>query len=141
MAVRRVLTIAFMLTMAFLIAAPGVDAKSTRVERRISLSASDAGAAIDASGHARYRVRGSKQDFKVEVEARVASGTKFTVYVVNNGATVKAGTITINRFGEGEIELKNYDRKRLPAGVAPVNTITQVIVKNSAGAVIVSGSF
>jgi hypothetical protein len=129
----------FMLTLAFLIAAPAVDAKSTRVERKISLAST--GAAPDASGHARFRERGSRQDFKVEVEARVKTGTKYTVYVVNSGQTVKAGVIKINRLGEGEIELKNYDGKRLPAGIAPVSSITQVIVKDSKGTVILTGSF
>lgn len=69
------------------------------------------------------------------------SGTRYTVYVTNGGKTVKAGTVTINARGEGEIELKNYDGKRLPAGVAPVGSITSVTVKDAAGKTILSGFF
>ncbi|MEA2513038.1 MAG: hypothetical protein QOJ59_2525 [Thermomicrobiales bacterium] len=138
---RKVMTAVFVLAMALIVVAPGVEAKSSRVERRIALTATAAGRAIDASGHARFRVDGSKQSLKVEVEARVPAGTRFTVYVTNGGTTVKAGTITITSLGEGELELKNYDGKRLPASVAPVNKITKVTVKNAKGTVIVSGSF
>ena len=63
------------------------------------------------------------------------------MYVTYGGKTVKAGTITISSIGEGELELKNYDGKRLPAGVAPVRTITEVTVKDSRGTAIVSGTF
>jgi hypothetical protein len=141
MSFRKVMATVFVLAMALLVAAPGIEAKSSRVERRVALTATAAGRAIDASGHARFRVDGSKQDLTVEVEARVKAGTRFAVYVTNNGATVKAGTITINSLGEGELELKNYDGKRLPAGVAPVSKITKVTVKNAAGKTIVSGNF
>jgi hypothetical protein len=131
----------FVMGLAISVAVPSVDAKSSGKERRITLSATADGAAIDASGHARFRERGSKQDLKVEVEARLKTGTVLTVYVTNGGRTVKAGTIKINQIGEGELELKNYDGKRLPSGVAPVSGITKVQVKNKAGKVIVSGSF
>ena len=86
-------------------------------------------------------MRGDRQDLTVEVEARVKSGTRYTVYVTNGGATVKAGTIKISSIGEGQIELKNYDGKSLPAGIAPVSGIRKVTVKDSAGTTIVSGSF
>jgi hypothetical protein len=137
MTIRKVFSVLFVLAMAALIAAPSVDAKSSAKIRRFSLVATDAGKAIDASGHARTRVRGSRQDLTVEVEARVANGTTYTVFVTNAGVTVTAGTIKIN-LGEGEIELKNYDRKKLPAGVAPVSGITSVIVKDANGTVILS---
>ena len=141
MSLRKALTFFFVFAAALLIAAPGVDAKSSRIEKRISLAATSAGQTIDASGHARYRVRGDRQDLTIEVEARVKTGTKFTVWVTNGGNTVKARTIKITSLGEGEIELKNYDGKRLPAGVAPVSSITTVTVKDSKGNVIVSGTF
>jgi hypothetical protein len=141
MSVRKILTVAFMLTLALVVAAPGVEASSGRVERRVSLSATSAGRRIDVSGSARTRVEGSRQSLRVEVEARVAAGTKFAVYVTNGGTTVRAGTITITTLGEGQIELKNYDGKRLPAGVAPVGSITKVIVKNASGTTIATGTF
>jgi hypothetical protein len=141
MSMRKVLAAVFVLAMAFVVAAPEISAKDATIERRIALSATSAGQAIDASGHARFRVRGSRQDLTVEVEARVKRGTRFSVYVTNNGKTVKAGTITINSLGEGELELKNYDGKRLPAGVAPVSSITKVTVKNAKGTVVLTGSF
>jgi hypothetical protein len=141
MSVRKILAIAFMLTLALVVAAPGVEAKSGRVERRVSLSATSTGRSIDVSGSARTRVEGSRQSLRVEVEARVKTGTKFAVYVTNGGSTVQAGTITINSLGEGQIELKNFDGKRLPAGVAPVSSITKVTVKNVSGTTIATGTF
>ncbi|HEY7034144.1 MAG TPA: hypothetical protein VH482_22590 [Thermomicrobiales bacterium] len=141
MSFRKVLASVFVLAMALLVVAPGVEAKSGRIERRIALTATSAGRAIDASGSARFRVEGSRQDLRVEVEARVAAGTRLSVYVTHGGTTVKAGTITVNSLHEGELELKNYDGKRLPAGVGPVNTIAKVTVKNANGTVILSGSF
>lgn len=141
MSVRNVLAVAFMLALALVVTAPGVDAKSGRVERRVSITATSAGRSLDISGSARTRVEGSRQSLRVEVEARVATGTKFAVYVTNGGSTVKAGTITITSLGEGEIELKNFDGKRLPAGVAPVGSITKVTIKNASGTTVATGTF
>jgi hypothetical protein len=115
-------------------------AKDSRVDRRISLAATSAGRAIDASGYARVRSRSGRETLNVEVEARVKAGTRYTVYVTN-GSTIKVGTIRISSIGEGEIELKNYDGQTLPAGVSPVTGIRKVTVKNSAGTTILSGSF
>jgi hypothetical protein len=126
---------------ALVVISPGVDAKDARVERRISLAATSAGRKLGASGHARFRVRGSRQDFKVEAEGRIKSGTRLSVYVTNGGVTVKAGTIRISSVGEGELELKNYDGLRLPGGVAPVNKISKVSVNDANGTTILSGSF
>src|SRR3954468_11567141 len=105
---RRMIVLVALALMALLVAAPSVDAKggNTRVERRITLSATAAGKTIHAKGHARTRVQGTRQSLTVEVEARVANGTTFDVFVSNGGTIVKAGTIKIVG-GENEIELKN----------------------------------
>lgn len=126
---------------ALAVAAPDALAKDARVDRRIALAATANGRKIGASGYARVRSRDGRQTFNCEAEARVAAGTRYAVFVTNGGQTVRAGTIRITSVGEGEIELKNYDGKTLPAGVAPVTGITRVTVQDSAGRTILSGSF
>ena len=123
------------------LASADASAGDSRIERRIDLAATANGRTIDASGHARIRSRSGREDFTVEVEARVKAGTRYTVYVTNGGSTYKAGTIRIGTIGEGELELKNYDGQRLPSGISPVTGIRKVTVQDSAGRTILSGSF
>lgn len=127
-----------MVALALLAAAPGVDAKGggATTERKVKLVATVDGKAIRAHGSAKTKVKGTRQQFEAEVEARVADGTTFDIFVTNNGATVKAGSVTMSD-GEGELELE----KNFPDGVAPVNTITTVSVRDSNGVEIATGTF
>lgn len=105
-------------------------------QRRISLNATAEGAAIGASGTAEVRAQGSRQRFKVSMDADVADGTTFAVYA--NGQL--AGTITI-ALGAGELDLTNANGQTLPAGVDPVCNITTVEVKDGTGTLVLSGGF
>ncbi len=104
--------------------------------KRITLSATAAGAQIDASGTAEVRASGTQQRFKVSMDARVADGTTFAVYANGN----LAGTITIV-LGAGELDLNNNNGNVLPVGVDPVSGIKSVEVKDGNGTLILSGSF
>jgi len=112
-------------------------AADAAVERRIvMLTATPTGAAIDASGKAETRVRGARQRFKVEVEARLPDGVVFVVEVDGR----PAGSITL-MAGEGELEVKNFDGMVLPAGLDPVSTIRRVRVLSALGVLVLEGSF
>lgn len=104
--------------------------------KRANLTATAAGAGLDVSGQAEVRDQGGRQKFKVSMDARVANGTTFIVLA--NGAA--AGTITIVA-GDGELELKNWDGQTLPSAVNPVCTVGPVVVTNSSGVPVLSGSF
>lgn len=104
--------------------------------KQITLFVLPAGSQIDASGTAEVRVSGTKQSFKVSMDARVADGTTFAVYANGN----LAGTITIV-LGAGELDLNNNNGNVLPAGVDPVSGIKSVEVKDGNGTLILSGSF
>ncbi|HJU56863.1 MAG TPA: hypothetical protein VJ715_19920, partial [Pyrinomonadaceae bacterium] len=85
-------------------------------------------------GEARFRTRPDRRDFRVQVEnVNVAAGTALNVFV--NGTRI--GALTINSFRQGELERNTNDGQLVPA----INDGTTVVVKNSAGATIVSGAF
>jgi len=62
--------------------------------------------------------------------------------LVSNGTSHNkiAGTITIDLFGNGELELNN-NGKVLPSGIAPASTISSVEVKDDNGMGVLEGSF
>ncbi len=110
---------------------------SADCRKRITLSASAAGASIGASGTAEVRAVGTAQRFKVSIDADVANGTTFNVFA--NGQP--AGTITIVAFA-GELDINNNNGNVLPAGVSPVCSSPKLVeVKDGSGTVILSGSF
>lgn len=109
-------------------------ASAADCRKRISLTSTHA--ALDASGKAKVRARRAKQSFNVEAEANAPDGTTYLVFA--NGQP--AGTITL-ALGEGELELNNNNGKVLPAGVDPVCSITDVQVVDTAGTVVLQGSF
>lgn len=90
--------------------------------------ATEAGAGIRAKGHIDIRVREMRQKFTVEVEARVPDGTTFLVLADGQPAGV-VRTV----FGEGELELKNFDGHTLPAAVNPVASVRRVEVWDASG--------
>jgi hypothetical protein len=104
-------------------------------QKKIALSITPAGAAIDASGTAEVRSQGAQQRFKVAIDARVADGTTYEVFA--NGQL--AGTITI-ALGAGELDLNNNNGAVLPTGVDPVCSVSTVDVL-AAGTVILHGAF
>jgi len=109
----------------------------TDCQKKISLAATAVGDAIDASGTAEVRARGTRQKFTVSMDARVAAGTVFAV----TANTLLAGSIMIDSFGNGELEVKNYDGFTLPTGSNPVCGIGLVEVYDSSAVLILSGSF
>ncbi len=95
---------------------------------RFFFQTTEAGAGIRAKGHIDIRIRDTRQKFTVEVEARVPDGTTFLVLA--NGQP--AGVIR-TAFGEGELELKNFDGQALPAAVNPVTAVRRVEVWDAFG--------
>lgn len=121
-------SVAMMLTMA-------VQAFAADCQKKITLQATAAGAAIDASGTAEARARGRQQRFKVSMDAAVPDGTTFMVFA--NGQP--AGTITI-ALGAGELDLNNNNGNTLPAGVNPVCSIDSVDVIDGTGTAVLQGN-
>lgn len=108
---------------------PGIGGLSDfRIRRRFMPT--PAGVAIDASGHLEIRKQGTRQRFKVEVEAMAANGTTLMVFADSN----LAGTVTL-QMGEGELELDSEDGD-LPEGLDPVTSIKMVTVTDANGVVI-----
>jgi len=102
---------------------------------RSQLGITAAGAAIDSSGQFEARAQGADQSFRVSIDARVADGTVFEVFVNSQ----LAGTITI-ALGVGQLDLDNKDGAVLPLGVDPVCGVTTVAVATPGGDVILEGS-
>lgn len=119
--------------MMVLMAAPNFAAGC---QKKIPLSITAAGFAIDSSGVAEVRARDARQVFKVSMDARVADGTTF--FVSANG--LPAGAITIT-LGGGELSLSNSNGQTLPSGVDPVCKIGLVEVKDGSGTVVLNGNF
>lgn len=105
-------------------------------QKKIALSATSSGFAIDSSGTAEVRSRGSRQVFKVSMDARVNDGVTFLVFA--NG--LPAGSITIN-LGAGELGLSNSNGQTLPSGVDPVCKIEALEVRDGSGTVVLQGNF
>ena len=141
--VRRTVGLALGLALAVLMVAGGAVSANSRIEREIVLRPTAAGQEIGASGDARVRKDGARQDLKVEIDANVANGTVFRVFVTNAqfpGETNRVGRIVI-AAGGGQLELSNENGRVLPRGVAPVLQIQTVIVRDAAGRVVLRGSF
>lgn len=77
------------------------------------------------------RVRGQRQKFTVEVEARVADGTTFLIHA--NGEPLSAVRIFM---GEDEVEFKNWDGQTLPVAIEPVTSVSRVEVFDADGVLI-----
>lgn len=103
---------------------------------KISLSPTAVGVANDISGNVSFEEKGASQRFKVSMDARVADGTTFVVYV--NG--MPAGMITIT-LGSGELDINNHDGAILPAGLDPVCNISSVLVTDGAANPVIEGRF
>ena len=90
---------------------------------------------VTPKGEAEHHTRADgKRTLEVEVEdVNLPAGTVLGVFVDGN----KIGSLTINSFREGKLELETEDGQTVP-NVSPG---TQVIVKTQAGATIVSGMF
>lgn len=106
-------------------------------QRKIGLTITPAGDARDISGTAEIRNKGKRQRFKVSMDARVAEGTTYAVYVDGN----LAGTLTIDGLGDGELEVDNDDGRALPAAVNPVCSIASVEVRDADGVIVLFGRF
>ncbi len=140
---RRMMGLALGLAMAILVLAGGAVSAGSRIERQIVLTPTAIGGNIDASGDARVRKDGPREDFKTEIDARVANGTVYRVYVTNSQFPNQlnlAGRIVIVAGG-GQLEISNENGRVLPRGVAPVIKIQTVVVKNAAGQVVLRGRF
>lgn len=88
----------------------------------------------NAKGTAKYRDRGGEQEFQVEVEnVKKLAGKKLSVFVNGN----KVGTMQINQFGVGRLELNSSQGDKVPA----IKSGSKVKVKTGAGVLVVSGSF
>ena len=87
-----------------------------------------------AKGKAKFRDRGGEKEFQVEVEnVKIAAGTKLNVFVGGK----KVGTMKINQFGAGRLNLNSTRGDKVPA----VSSGTKVQVKTGADVVVAAGSF
>jgi len=111
-------------------------ASAATCSRTIRLVPTPAGIAIRADGRARVRAdaRG-RQSFVVEITAFVPNGTVLSVTA--NG--IPAGTATV-MFNRAVLDVNN-GVSPIPAGLDPVCAITQVLVADPAGTVILTGMF
>ncbi len=107
---------------------------------RTALAATDEGAAIGASGNAEAREQtsqiyygGSRERFKVQVEANVADGTMFSAYADGH----LAGSVT-TALGVGELELDTEDFT-LPDELRPVCNLSIVEVTDENGILVLFG--
>lgn len=121
--------VAFVASLALTSLAPVAQAAN---DIRISLKGS--AQFPNAKGTAKYKDRGGEQEFQVEVEnVKKLAGKKLSVFV--NGS--KVGTMRINQFGAGRIELNSDRGDNVPA----ISGGSKVQVKTGAGVLVVSGSF
>ena len=70
------------------------------------------------NGHADTRVDSSRGRSRVNVEVEdvnLAAGTVLTVVVIHGDARTMAGTITLDAFHSGELELNSQDGDTVPA--------------------------
>lgn len=101
---------------------------------RAEMIATDDGAAIGASGHAEARQQGSREQFKVQVEADVADDTVFNAYADGQFA----GTLSTS-LGIAELEL-DTELFNLPNELRPVCNLSLVEVTNSDGVLILTAN-
>ncbi len=123
------LLVAFVASLALTSLAPVAQAAN---DIRISLKGS--AQFPNAKGTAKYKDRGGEQEFQVEVEnVKKLAGKKLSVFVDGN----KVGTMRINQFGAGRLELNSDRGDNVPA----ISGGSKVQVKTGAGVLVVSGSF
>jgi len=110
----------------------GAHAAGSGTELRATLHGSAAFPGAD--GKARFRDRGGEQELEVEVEdANRLAGTRLRVFVGGR----QVGTLRINRFGNGSLNLNSDRGDNVPA----VTAGTTVRVRTAGGTLVVSGSF
>lgn len=131
---RKLVTLTLAILLTVVVAATNLFAADC--QKKIALTTTSAGFAIDASGTAEVRARGTEQRFRVSIDAAVPDGATFLVFA--NGSP--AGSITIV-LGIGELDLNNKNGNVLPTGVNPVCSIGAVEVKNGSGALVLQGNF
>ncbi|MDQ3820005.1 MAG: DUF4214 domain-containing protein [Acidobacteriota bacterium] len=130
----RILFIAVVTCLALTFVGRAVSADGGDVVNQINLS----GPAINnltPKGVAELRTRADgTQEFKVEAEdVNLPAGTVLNVLV--NGTSV--GSLTIDSFREGELELESENGQMIPK----ISAGSTVAVKSQAGTTIVSGTF
>ena len=90
-------------------------------------------------GSADFRMETAKNRSRLNVEVEdvnLPQGTMLQVSITHAGATSSIGTITLNGFGEGELELNSQDGATVPAIVAG-----DIVTVSNAGAAILTGAF
>jgi hypothetical protein len=100
-----------------------------------------AGGAIQGKtpeGNAEFRMdQKGRTSFKVEVEnVNLPAGTVLDVTLTDAGTPTVVGHITLNAFGEGELELQSQDGDTVPAAVKG-----DIVTVLNAGSPILSGTF
>lgn len=103
------------------------------IHKQVSLTATTLGASMSAEGTVDLRSQGADTRLKVEVEAKVADGTVWTVSA-NNGT--KLGTVTF-KLMEAELQLETADL--LQAGVTDPSSITSIQVSDAGANLVLSG--
>jgi hypothetical protein len=90
-------------------------------------------------GNADFRMEPAKNRTRLNVEVEnvsLAQGTILTVSIMHGAVSTNAGTITLNAFGGGELELNSQDGDTVPAIVAG-----DVVTVSNAGSPILTGVF
>jgi hypothetical protein len=124
--------VAFVASLALTSLALAPVAQANNADIRIALKGS--AQFPNAKGTAKYRDRGGEQEFQVEVEnVKKLAGKRLGVFV--NGNNV--GTMRINQFGAGRLELNSDRGDNVPA----ISAGSKVQVKTGAGVLVVSGQF
>lgn len=117
---------------AFAALPAGAQAAGSGTELRATLHGSAAFPGAD--GKARFRDRGGEQELEVEVEdANRLAGARLRVFVGGK----QVGTLRINRFGNGSLNLNSDRGDNVPA----VNAGTTVRIRTAGGTLVVSGRF
>lgn len=106
-------------------------------QKKTALNVTAASNRDDISGTAEARSLGKRQRFKVSMDARVVEGMVYAVYADGN----LVGTITIDAFGTGELEISNDNGKPMPAAINPICAVRTVDVRDLNGVSVLSGSF
>ena len=114
----------------------GNNTQTSQVRLRTTL----AGAAIQGKkpeGNADFRSDSGRTRLNVEVEnVNLPAGTVLTVAVVHAGVSTMVGTITLGRFGGGELELEAQNGAMVPSIMSG-----DIVTVSNGAAVILAGSF
>ena len=117
---------------AFAALPAGAQASGSGTQLRATLHGSAAFPGAD--GKARFRDLGGEQELEVEVEdANRLAGTRLRALAGGK----QVGTLRINRFGIGSLNLNSDQGDTVPA----VKAGTRVRVRTAGGTLVVSGSF